>query len=123
MKIVVIIVLLVVGAPVVLYFLWAVHKILNVICIRHARKYCASQGLDVKRAQYQPEFGKDGIKTEFTLVRLDCLDAQKERRLIILQTWLFGVRKKLRDERYPSDYDQQWPEESRAITGKSSAVP
>jgi hypothetical protein len=51
-----------------------------------------------------------GVKTEFTLVQLDCLDGQKQRRLILLRVWLFGVRKLLSDEKYPEAYDSQWPQ-------------
>jgi hypothetical protein len=49
------------------------------------------------------------VKTEFTLVQLDCFDAQKERRLVLLRVWPLGVRKMLNDETYPDSYDEQWP--------------
>jgi len=50
------------------------------------------------------------VKTEFTIVELDCLDAQKQRKLIRLLVWLFGVRKVLSNEIYPDSHDEQWPQ-------------
>lgn len=51
------------------------------------------------------------LKTEFTQVQLDCLDAQKQRRLVLVLVWLFGVRKLVSNEIYPASYDNQWPQE------------
>lgn len=56
------------------------------------------------------EFEPSGVKTEFTLVQLDCFDTQKQRRLVLLRVWPLGVRKLLSDEKYPESYDEQWPE-------------
>lgn len=50
-----------------------------------------------------------GGKTPFTLVQLDCLDAQQNRRLVLLSVWPFGVRKLINDEPYSDSYDSQWP--------------
>ena len=46
-------------------------------------------------------------KTEFTLVQLDCIDAQKHRRLVLLLVWPFGVRKMVSNDEYPATYDAQ----------------
>jgi hypothetical protein len=48
-------------------------------------------------------FEQFGPKTEFTIVELDCLDAQKQRKLIRLLVWLFGVREVLSIEPFPEE--------------------
>ena len=100
-----------------MYAAWVAHCTLNRIYARHARRFCKRRGLDVSRVRWQMEFERRpgdrsprGVKTEFTLVQLDCLDSQKQRRLILLRVWLFGVRKLLSDEQYPEFYDSQWPQ-------------
>lgn len=55
-------------------------------------------------------FDQSGTKTEFTIIELDCLDLQKQRRLLRLLVWVFGIRKVLSDEIYPDSYDEQWPQ-------------
>jgi len=54
--------------------------------------------------------GGKRLKTESTRVQLDCFDAQRQRRLVLLLVWPFGVRKLLSDEIYPESYDSEWPE-------------
>lgn len=115
LEVLLIVVLVVVGIPASVYLLWAVHVALDRVCMRHAQDYCRRNGWDVCRARWQPAFEPSGakmIKTEFTLVQLDCLDAQKRRRLVLLLVWPFGVRKTVSDEPYPDSYDSQWPQES-----------
>jgi hypothetical protein len=51
-----------------------------------------------------------GVKTEFTIVELDCLDSSHQRRLIHLLVWVFGVRRLLRDVSYPNSHDETWPQ-------------
>ena len=86
-----------------------VHRALNVICIMYARAFCRRGRLDVRRWRAGPEF-QSGVKTEFTIVELDCLDYQRRRRLIRLVVWIFGIRKVLNNEAYPDSYDEQWPQ-------------
>jgi hypothetical protein len=98
-----------------MYVLWVVHGTLNRICAKHAKRFCRRKGLAVQRVRWQIEFerrpdGRRGVKTENTLVQLDCLDAQKQRRLVLLSVWLFGVRKMVSDDKYPETYDEQWPQ-------------
>jgi len=100
----------VVGIPTALYGAWVTHIMLGRLCVRHARKFCSRSGLEIRRARWHPEFEPSGFKTEFTLVQLDCLDAHKQRRLVLLSTWPFGIRKKVSDEPYPDSYDNQWPQ-------------
>jgi hypothetical protein len=96
--------------PVLLYLLWIVHCILDRVCVGHARKFCSRHGFELQRARVAPAFDQSGVKTELTLIQLDCLDAQKQRRLVLLLVWPFGVRKMISDERYPESYDQKWPQ-------------
>lgn len=98
-----------------MFVLWVVHCTLDRICARHARRFCRRHGLDVNRVRWQMEFerrsdGRRGVKTEFTLVQLDCFDSQKQRRLVLLRVWPLGVRKLVSDEVYPESYDSQWPQ-------------
>jgi hypothetical protein len=98
-----------------MYFGYFVHCTLNRICAWHARRFCRRHGLEVSRVRWQIEFerrpdGRRGVKTEFTLVQLDCSDGQKQRRLVLLRVWPLGVRKLLSDEIYPESYDSQWPQ-------------
>jgi len=55
-------------------------------------------------------FDQSGVKTEFTIVELDCLDGQKQRKLVRLLVWVFGIRKVLNDEKYPESFDEKWPQ-------------
>lgn len=102
----------VVAIPVALYLFWVVHRVLDRVCVRHARRFCRRQGLEICRVRWQPAFVPSGgkrVKTEFTLVQLDCVDTQKQRRLVLLMVWPFGIRKVVSDEKYPESYDEQWP--------------
>jgi hypothetical protein len=103
-----------IGIPALLYSFWVIHCTLDRISVGHARKFCKRHGLEVNRVRCQIEFeqrpdGRRGVKTEFTLIQLDCLDSQKQRRLVLLRVWPLGVRKLLSDEKYPERYDEQWP--------------
>lgn len=103
----------VVAIPVVLYTFWIVHCTLDRVCVSHARRFCRRHGLEVCRVRWRPDFELSGgkrLKTEFTQVQLDCLDAQKQRRLVLVLVWLFGVRKLVSNEIYPASYDNQWPQ-------------
>ena len=88
------------------FLAYPVHCALDRICVGHARRFCRRHGLDVNRVRWQMEFerrsdGRRGVKTESTLVQLDCFDSQKQRRLVLLQVWPLGVRKLVSDEIYP----------------------
>jgi hypothetical protein len=98
-RVLLIVALVVVGIPAVLYAFWVTHIMLSRLCVRHARRFCSRSGLQTRRARWQPEFEASGVKTEFTLVQLDCLDAQKQRRLVLLSVWPLGVRETVSDER------------------------
>ena len=103
----------VVAIPALAYLLWVVHCTLDRVIVRHARRFCSRHGLEISRVRWQPAFEPSGgkrVKTEFTLVWLDCFDAQRQRRLVLLLVWPFGVRKLVSDEIYPESYDSQWPQ-------------
>jgi hypothetical protein len=105
----VIVALLVVGAAGI-YGMWRTHLALNHLCAFYARRFCAKRGLEIRRVRLQPGREPSGLKTEFTLVQLDCADPQGQRRLVSLSVWAFGVRGTVGDEPYPDSYDAQWPE-------------
>ena len=101
-------VLLIVAAGILaLPMMYAFHRGLNYCCIRHAQRFCRQHGFAISRWRCRPEFDQAGVKTEFTLLELDCLDGQKQRRLIRLSVWLFGIRKVLSDDKYPESHDEQ----------------
>lgn len=110
MRVLLIVALVVLGIPALVYLLWVVHCTLDRVCVRHARRFCRRSGLEIRRVRWQPEFEPSGVKTEFTLVQLDCFNVQKQRRLVLLSVWPFGVRKTVSDEAYPEPYDSQWPQ-------------
>jgi hypothetical protein len=110
MEVVTVTAIAVIGIPVSLYLFVIVHRILGRICVSHASRFCARGGLAVQRARWQPQFDSSGVKTEFTLVQLDCVDSAKQRRLLLLSVWLFGVRNTITDEAYPDSYDSEWPQ-------------
>jgi len=117
MRVLLIIVGIVVYVPACLYLFWLVHHTLGRVCVGHARRFCRRHGLEISRARWQPAFEPSGnkkVKTEFTLVQLDCFDAEKQRRLVLLLVWPFGIRKLVRNESYPESYDSQWPQYLRA---------
>ncbi len=111
MRLFLIIALVAFGIPALLYVFWGVHCALDRVCMRHARRYCRRSGLEMRRVRCQPAFDQTGVKTESSLVQLDCLDAQNQRRLVLLLVWPFGVRKMVSDEKYPEVYDEQWPQQ------------
>ena len=54
-------------------------------------------------------FGTSGVKTEYVILELDCLDVQKQRRLVRLLIGAFGIGKVLTDEKYPESSGEEWP--------------
>ena len=88
---------------------YAVHCGLNYCYRAYARRFCRKKGLEMVRGRCRPAFDESGTKTEFTIFELDCLDAQKQRRLLRLLIWIFGVRRMLSNEKYPESHDEQWP--------------
>lgn len=103
------IVLVAVAFPIMCYTMWTMHNLLGRWTVCHAQRYCRRMGLTVQRTRWQPEFEPSGMKTEFTLVQLDCLDTGQQRRLVLVSAWLFGVRMLISNEAYPERDDLNWP--------------
>lgn len=98
------------GAGVLIVLLmWVVHRGVDYCCLRHAWRYSRRNGVQVIRSRWRPECEASGIKTEFTLIELDCLDDRKQRKIVRLLVWVFGVRKVLSHENYPEALDATWP--------------
>jgi hypothetical protein len=97
------------GIPALLYLFLGVHFLLDRVCVRHAQRRCRRSGLSMTRVRWQPALEPSGVKTEFTLVQLDCLNQQMQRRLVLLLVWPFGVRRLVSDEEHPGSYDERWP--------------
>lgn len=107
--------IVVVAIPALLLLAWVVHRILGHISVRHAQRFCRRSGLESRRARWQPEFerrpdGSRGVKTVYTLVQLDCLDAQKQRRLVLLSVSPFGIRRIVSIDPDPDSFDREWPQ-------------
>ena len=83
----------------------AVHLGLRRVYLMHARRFCRKNGFAPVRWRGAPAFDSTGVKTEFSLLELDCLDAQGRRKLVRLLIWAFGVRKVLSVADYPETQD------------------
>jgi hypothetical protein len=90
-----------------LFLFVVVHDALECCCLRHALRFCRRNGFEVCRSRVGPAFDTSGIKTEFTVVELDCLDSQKERKLVRLLVWVLGIRKVLSTGDYPESQEEQ----------------
>lgn len=64
----------------------------------HARRYCRKSGLKPLRCRSGAAFDSSGIKTEYTIVELECSDNNDEKKLVRLLVWVFGVRQVLESE-------------------------
>jgi hypothetical protein len=91
------IIVIVVAAVIALPAFYLVHRGLEYCYLLYGRRFCRKNGLKLVRWRCGPAFGKSG-KTEFTILELDCLDAQKQRKLVRLLVWIFGIRKILSDD-------------------------
>src|SRR4051794_5948185 len=96
------------GIPALIGLLWSVHRAMDFVCICHVRRFCGRYKLEVHLARCQPAFDSSGIKTESSVVQLECLDEQKRRRLVLLLATPFGIRKLVSNEEYPASYDEHW---------------
>ena len=88
-----------------------IHNFYNYRCLRHAQKYCLSHDLKMSRYIVSPAF-ENRIKTEDSIVEMDCTDAQGKRRYIRMLVWPFGFIKILSDEPFPEE--QKPPEQPPA---------
>lgn len=86
----------------VLILFVAVNRSLRSLCVRHAKRFCRRRGLKVESIGYGTEFDSSGVKSEYTLVEVGCVDDQNQRRLLLLSVWLFGIHRIVREEVFPS---------------------
>lgn len=87
---------------------YAVHRALVYCYFLRARRFCRKNGFTIARWRCGPAFDNSGVKTELSIIELDCLNAQKQRKLIRLLVWVFGIRKVLIEE-YPESQNESWP--------------
>ena len=80
--------------------MYLVHVALRYCSHLVARRYCIKRGLTVARSRCGVLFD-GGVKTEFFLVELDCMDSQKGRQLVRLAVWIFGVHRVLTIQPFP----------------------
>jgi hypothetical protein len=92
------IVIIVVAAVIALPAFYFIHRGLEYCYLLHARRFCRKNGLELVRWRCGPEFDASGVKTEFTILELDCLDVQKQQKLVRLLVWIFGIRRVLSDD-------------------------
>ena len=94
--------LLLAGALSLLIIYPAVHRGLHYCYLCHAKRFCRENNLILNGWKCSPAFDDTGLKTEFTLVELDCLDDQMNRRLVRLSISLLGIHKVVANEVFPS---------------------
>ncbi len=102
------VILILAAAVVSLPLFFLVHWGVEYCCHLRARKFCRKNGLRVLRFRIGPAFDPSGIKTEFTLVELECLDGQSEQKLVRLLVSVFGIRKVLFNGRPQDDTSSGW---------------
>ena len=93
---------LVLGFPIILLG-WYVHCGLEHCYLWLGRRFCKKRGLAVLRSRCGPAFN-GRVKTEYSIVELDCADPQKGRTQVRLLVWIFGIRKVLSIEPFPEKY-------------------
>ena len=96
------VILIVVASIVALLVFYFIHRGLEYCYLLHARRFCKKHDFEIVRWRCGPAFDESGVKTEFTVFELDCLDVQKQRKLVRLSVWIFGIRKILSGETKPS---------------------
>src|SRR3954451_66282 len=84
---------------------YLIHCGLTYCCLLHALRFCRKNSLDIVRYKCGPAFNASGLKTECILFELDCLDCKKQRKLIHLLVWVFGIRRVLFNDEYPESCD------------------
>ena len=91
-------VLVLVGGPLCFYLMYAVHVALEQYgYIPYAKRYCRRHGLAPTRWRCRPEF-KHGLKTESSIVELQCQGRDRQEHVVELLVWFLGVRAVLRVE-------------------------
>ena len=87
---VVVLVLLSLLSPILWY---AVHCALEKYCyIFYARRFCRKIGFEPVSWRCGPAFDKSGVKTEYSIVEVHCLDSDRQMRLVRLLVRVRGVK-------------------------------
>lgn len=92
MNIATMVVLVLVLGIITLPLYWLTHILLQSWYQFLARRWCARQGMTPLRWRSGPEFDSTGIKTEFTVVEVECDHPEDGRKYVQLRIWVFGVR-------------------------------
>lgn len=93
-----------------------VHVWLERCYVAYACRYCKKHGYVVSRNRCGPLFDKDGIKTESSLVEIDCRDQHQRRVLLRLKVWAFGVRQVLSSGDFPPEQENEANQVSEATS-------
>jgi hypothetical protein len=78
-----------------------VHWGLQQLYLFYARRFCQKVGLTPLHSRSGPAFDVFGMKTEFTIVEVECRNADQSIKIIRLLVWIFGVRRVLKPEQPP----------------------
>jgi hypothetical protein len=73
------------------FSLYYVHCLLNVLYLIYAKRFCTKYGFRPVRWRVGMAFNTRGIKTEYSIVQLDCVDSQSQKRFVSLLVWAFGI--------------------------------
>lgn len=84
---------------------WIVHCALGALCVYRASRFCRRRGFDVQRGRWFTGFDDAERRMEWMVVRLDCLNQEKQRRVVLLAVMPLGGIKLLLNEIYPEPYD------------------
>jgi len=87
--------------------MWYVHCGLERCYVHFGQRFCKNRGLTISRVRCGPEFEDSGVKTEYSIVEFDCINAEGVRQLLKLRVWIFGVKKVLSIDNYPKDEEGQ----------------
>ncbi len=85
------------------------HGWLERCYVAYAMRYCRKHGYVVSRCRVGPLFDEDGIKTEYSLVVIDCLDQNQRHMLLQLKVWAFGVSQVLSADDFPTEHSGEEP--------------
>lgn len=80
-----------------------VHVWLERCYLAYARRYCKKNGYAIARYRCGPLFDKGGVKTEYSLIEIDCHDHEQRHLLLRLKVWAFGVQQVLSSEDFPNE--------------------
>ena len=103
-----IVILLAIVLIAVLPVMYLVHLGLNRCYFLYVQRYCSKHDFKISRYRLGSAF-QDGVKTEYSLMEIDCLDNIKQHKLIRLVVWIFGIRS-VSIESFPdqSQDDSNW---------------